>query len=90
MEVVNFIFCGIFITMYTAGWFFTKFRQYIKKNIWLDNLPGVLELIFFINLSEYLVVEQWNWEDGEVLSWIAPVLLGYFNSYQFGNLLLVG
>ena len=84
MEVVNFIFCGIFITMYTAGWFFTKFRQYIKKNIWLDNLPGVLELIFLLNFSEYLFVEQWNWEYGEIL------FLGYFNSYQFGNLLLVG
>lgn len=69
--------------MYTAGWFFPKFRQYIKKNIWLDNLPGVLELIFLLNFSEYLFVEQWNWEYGEIL-------LGYFNSYQFGNLLLVG
>lgn len=56
MGVVNFIFCGIFITMYTAGWFFPKFRQYIKKNIWLDNLPGVLELIFLLNFSEYLFV----------------------------------
>ena len=57
MGVVNFIFCGIFITMYTAGWFFPKFRRYIKKNIWLDNLPGVLELIFLLNFSEYLFVD---------------------------------
>ena len=58
MKAINFVFCGIFVAMYIAGWLFPKFRRYIKKNIWLDNLPGVLELIFFINLSEYLFVEQ--------------------------------
>ena len=86
MEVVNFIFCGIFITMYTAGWFFSKFRRYIKKNIWLDNLPGVLELIFLLNFSEYLFVEQWNWEYGEVLSWLAPVLIVLVTSYWWDRL----
>ena len=68
MKVINFVFCGIFVAMYIAGWLFPKFRRYIKKNIWLDNLPGVLELIFFINLSEYLFVEQWKHgisEDGK-------------------------
>lgn len=58
MKVINFVFCGIFVAMYIAGWLFPKFRRYIKKNIWLDNLPGVLELIFFINLSEYLFVSN--------------------------------
>ena len=42
----------------------------------------VLELIFFINLSEYLFVEQWNWEYGEVLSWLAPVLIVLVTSYS--------
>lgn len=72
--------------MYIAGWLFPKFRRYIKKNIWLDNLPGVLELIFFINLSEYLFVEQWNWEYGEVLSWLAPVLIVLVTSYWWDRL----
>lgn len=58
MKVINFVFCGIFVAMYIAGWLFPKFRRYIKKNIWLDNLPGVLELIFFINLSEYLLLSN--------------------------------
>ena len=86
MKVINFVFCGIFVAMYIAGWLFPKFRRYIKKNIWLDNLPGVLELIFFINLSEYLFVEQWNWEYGEVLSWIAPVLIVLVTSYWWDRL----
>lgn len=86
MKVINFVFCGIFVAMYIAGWLFPKFRRYIKKNIWLDNLPGVLELIFFINLSEYLFVEQWNWEYGEVLSWLAPVLIVLVTSYWWDRL----
>lgn len=84
MKVINFVFCGIFVAMYIAGWLFPKFRRYIKKNIWLDNLPGVLELIFFINLSEYLFVEQWNWE-----IWRGS-FLAYSCFYRFGNFLLVG
>ena len=86
MEVVNFIFCGIFITMYTAGWFFPKFRQYIKKNIWLDNLPGVLELLFLLNFSEYLFVEQWNWEYGEILSWVISILISLATYYWWDRL----
>ena len=86
MKVINFVFCGIFVAMYIAGWLFPKFRRYIKKNIWLDNLPGVLELIFFINLYEYLFVEQWNWEYGEVLSWLAPVLIVLVTSYWWDRL----
>lgn len=65
MEVVNFIFCGIFITMYTAGWFFPKFRQYIKKNIWLDNLPGVLDGTYlsskFLRISFCRAMELGIW-----------------------------
>jgi heme/copper-type cytochrome/quinol oxidase subunit 4 len=45
-----------------------------------------LELIFFINLSEYLFVEQWNWEYGEVLSWLAPVLIVLVTSYWWDRL----
>lgn len=86
MEVVNFIFCGIFITMYTAGWFFPKFRQYIKKNIWLDNLPGVLELLFLLNFSKYLFVEQWNWEYGEILSWVISILISLATYYWWDRL----
>ena len=86
MGVVNFIFCGIFITMYTAGWFFPKFRRYIKKNIWLDNLPGVLELIFLLNFSEYLFVEQWNWEYGEILSWVISILISLATYYWWDRL----
>lgn len=86
MKVINFVFCGIFVAMYIAGWLFPKFRRYIKKNIWLDNLPGVLELIFFINLSEYLFVEQWNWEYGEVLSWLTPVFIVLVTSYWWDRL----
>ena len=41
MKVINFVFCGIFVAMYIAGWLFPKFRRYIKKNIWLDKIPGV-------------------------------------------------
>lgn len=86
MKVINFVFCGIFVAMYIADWLFPKFRRYIKKNIWLDNLPGVLELIFFINLSEYLFVEQWNWEYGEVLSWLTPVFIVLVTSYWWDRL----
>ena len=71
MKVINFVFCGIFVAMYIAGWLFPKFRRYIKKNIWLDNLPGGLELIFFINLSEYL---------------FAPVLIVLVTSYWWDRL----
>lgn len=84
MKVINFVFCGIFVAMYIAGWLFPKFRRYIKKNIWLDNLPGVLELIFFIKslrISFCRAMELGIWRGS---------FLACSCSYRFGNFLLVG
>lgn len=86
MGVVNFIYCGIFVATYIAGALFPKFRWYIKKNIWLDNLPGVLEAIFFMNLCEYLYVEKWNWEYGEALSWLTAIVVSLATSYWWYRL----
>lgn len=86
MGVVNFIYCGVFVATYIAGWLFPKFRWYIKKNIWLNNLPGVLELIFFLNLFKYLFVEKWNWEYGEVLSYIIPLIISAATYYWWNKL----
>lgn len=84
MKVINFVFCGIFVAMYIAGWLFPKFRRYIKKNIWLDNLPGVLELIFFyksLRISFCRAMELGIWRGS---------FLAYSCFYRFGNFLLVG
>ena len=43
MKVINFVLWDICSHVYSRL-ALSKFRQYIKKNIWLDNLPGVLDL----------------------------------------------
>lgn len=86
MNTGDYIAGGIFAVVYIIGCFSPKFRRYMKKNPWLEVLPGVLALLFFLALSDYLFIDKWHWKYGEVLSCIVPIVAGLAAFYGWYRL----